>query len=123
MCIRDRATALKMHDKVRVYWAAETERVRKELGELHYQPGAGMTPEQARRDLRMAELKQRLAVLTTTDMALIVSPGQNEMAQMQVRGLDIAPHRNRMNESQPGLDAKIKDNRTPRAPCSVWGEW
>ena len=37
----------------------------------------GMTAEQARRDVRMAELKQRLNVLTTTDMAVIVSPGQN----------------------------------------------
>ena len=119
----DKATALKMHDKVRVYWAAETERVRKELGELHYQPGAGMTPEQARRDLRMAELKQRLAVLTTTDMALIVSPGQNEIAQMQVRGLDIAPHRKRMNESQPGLDEKFKDTEDPLRlvfVCAMW---
>ena len=119
----DKATALKMHDKVRVYWAAETERVRKELGELHYQPGAGMTPEQARRDLRMAELKQRLAVLTTTDMALIVSPGQNEIAQMQALGLDIAPHRKRMNESQPGLDEKFKDTEDPLRlvfVCAMW---
>ena len=119
----DKATALKMHDKVRMYWVAETEQVRKELGELHYQPGAGMTPEQARRDLRMAELKQRLAVLTTTDMALIVSPGQNEIAQMQVRGLDIAPHRKRMNESQPGLDEKFKDTEDPLRlvfVCAMW---
>ena len=119
----DKATALKMHDKVRVYWAVETERVRKELGELHYRPGGGMTSEQARRDLRIAELKQRLAVLTTTDMALIVSPGQNEIAQMQVRGLDIAPHRKRMNESQPGLDEKFKDTEDPLRlvfVCAMW---
>ncbi len=48
----DKATALRMHDKVKVHWATETARVQKELGELHYQPGGGMTPEQARRDLR-----------------------------------------------------------------------
>ncbi|MFZ1444377.1 MAG: type I restriction enzyme endonuclease domain-containing protein, partial [Candidatus Dechloromonas phosphoritropha] len=119
----DKATALKMHDKVRVYWAVETERVRKELGELHYRPGGGMTSEQARRDLRIAELKQRLAVLTTTDMALIVSPGQNEIAQMQARGLDIAPHRRWMNESQPGLEEKFKDTEDPLRlvfVCAMW---
>ncbi len=119
----DKATALKMHDKVRMYWVAETEQVRKELGELHYQPGAGMTPEQARRDLRMAELKQRLVVLTTTDMALIVSPGQNEIAQMQALGLDIEPHRKRINESQPGLDEKFKDTEDPLRlvfVCAMW---
>jgi type I restriction enzyme R subunit len=36
----DKATALRMHDKVKVHWAAETARVQKELGELHYQPRA-----------------------------------------------------------------------------------
>jgi type I restriction enzyme R subunit len=34
----DKATALRMHDKVKGHWAAETARVQKELGELHYQP-------------------------------------------------------------------------------------
>jgi len=119
----DKATALRMHDKVRIHWAAETARVQKELGELHYQPGGGMTPEQARRDLRMAELKQRLEVLTSTDMAVIVSPGQNEIQQMQALGLNIEPHRKRMNESQPGLDEKFKDTEDPLRlvfVCAMW---
>jgi type I restriction enzyme R subunit len=30
-------------------------------------------------------------------MALIVSPGQNEIEQMKKLGLDILPHRKRMN--------------------------
>jgi type I restriction enzyme R subunit len=118
----DKATALRMYDKVKVHWAAEIERVQKELGELHYQPG-GMTPGQARRDLRMAELKQRLKVLTSTDMAVIVSPGQNEIQQMQMLGLDIEPHRKRMNESQPGLDEKFKDTDDPLRlvfVCAMW---
>lgn len=118
----DKATALRMYDKVKVHWAAEIERVQKELGELHYQPG-GMTPGQARRDLRMAELKQRLEVLTSTDMAVIVSPGQNEIQQMQTLGLDIEPHRKRMNESQPGLDEKFKDTDDPLRlvfVCAMW---
>jgi type I restriction enzyme R subunit len=120
----DKATALRMHDKVKVHWAAETARVQKELGELAYQPRGGeMTPEQARRDLRMAELKQRLAVLTSTDMAVIVSPGQNEIQQMQTLGLDIAPHRKRMNESNPGLDEKFKEDGDPLRlvfVCAMW---
>lgn len=119
----DKATALRMHDKVKVHWAVETARVEKEVGELHYQPGAGMTPEQARRDLRMAELKQRLEVLTSTDMAVIVSPGQNEIQQMQALGLNIEPHRKRMNESQPGLDEKFKDTEDPLRlvfVCAMW---
>ncbi len=127
----DKATALRMYDKVNVHWAAETARVQKELGELHYQlnhPNAGgMTSAQAQRDLRMAELKQRLAVLTSTDIAVIVSPGQNEIAQMQTLGLDIEPHRKRMNLSsttgQPGLDEKFKDVDDPLRlvfVCAMW---
>lgn len=120
----DKATALRMHDKVKVHWAAEMTRVQKELGELHYLPRGGeMTPEQAQRDLRMAELKQRLEVLTGTDMAVIVSPGQNEIQQMQTLGLDIELHRKRMNESQPGLDEKFKDTEDPLRlvfVCAMW---
>jgi type I restriction enzyme R subunit len=105
----DKATAVRMFDKVKAHWAVETARAQKELGELHYLPGAGgMTPEQARRDARMAELKQRLDVLTSTDMAVIVSPGQNEIQQMQTLGLGIEPHRKRMNESNP---ASTKNSR------------
>jgi type I restriction enzyme R subunit len=120
----DKATALRMHNKVKAHWAAETNRVQKELGELGYRPRAGETkPEQARRDARMTELKARLAVLTTTDMAVIVSPGQNEIEQMKKLGLDIEPHRRRMNESQPGLDERFKDTSDPLRlvfVCAMW---
>jgi len=123
VCI-DKATALRMHDKVKAHWAAETARVQSEVGELAYLSSGGeMTPEQARRDLRMAELKQRLEVLTSTDMAVIVSPGQNEIQQMQARGLDIEPHRKRMNESNPGLDEKFKEDGNPLRlvfVCAMW---
>lgn len=107
----DKATALKMHDKVRKHWATETARMQKEL---------------ARRDLSEAEqqpLQQRLNVLQTTDMALIVSPSQNEIAQMQNLGLDIAPHRKRMNEEDPALDEKFKDPEDPLRlvfVCAMW---
>ena len=69
----DKATALKMYDKVRKHWAEEAARVQKELA----RPDLGESDKQP--------LRQRLEVLQTTDMALIVSPGQNEIAQMQSR--------------------------------------
>jgi type I restriction enzyme R subunit len=126
----DKATAVRMYDKVKVHWAVEMARVQKELGELHYRlhpAGHGMTPEQAQRDLRMAELKRRLEVLTSTDMAVIVSPGQNEIQQMHKLGLDIEPHRKRMNlpfsSGQPGLDEKFKDTEDPLRlvfVCAMW---
>lgn len=107
----DKATALRMHDKVTKYWAAETERVQRELGRYAL-PAA-----------EKAALLQRLDVLTTTDMAVIVSPGQNEIERMKTLGLDIEPHRRRMNESQPGLDEKFKDTEDPLRlvfVCAMW---
>jgi type I restriction enzyme R subunit len=107
----DKATALKMHDKVRAHWVEERERVQKELG--HYNLAAD----------RKVELLKRLDVLKTTDMALIVSPGQNEIEQMKKLGLDIVPHRKRMVESQPPLDEKFKDtddNLRIVFVCAMW---
>ncbi len=120
----DKATALRMYDKVKLHWAADMAATQKELGELAYLPNVGgMSAEQARREVRIAELKQRLDVLTTTDMAVIVSPGQNEIQQMQGLGLDMAPHRKRMNDSIPGLDEKFKDTVDPLRlvfVCAMW---
>ncbi|MFY8215822.1 MAG: type I restriction endonuclease subunit R, partial [Chthoniobacterales bacterium] len=105
----DKATALKMHDKVRKQWETELTRVKKELG---------------RYDLATAEkeeLLRRLEVLQTTDMALIVSPGQNEIEQMKKLGLDIEPHRKRMNDE--ALDEKFKDTTDPLRivfVCAMW---
>jgi type I restriction enzyme R subunit len=107
----DKATALKMHDKVRAHWEAESKRVRLELVKF------GLTAD------KKQELKKRLELLESTDMALIVSPGQNEIQQMQARGLDIVPHRRRMNESQPPLDEKFKDSDDPLRIvflCAMW---
>jgi type I restriction enzyme R subunit len=98
-----------MHDKVRKYWAAERELMERELG---------------RYDLaeeRNAELLARLDVIKTTDMALIVSPGQNEIEQMKKHGLDIVPHRQRMNDQT--LDEKFKDTDDPLRlvfVCAMW---
>jgi type I restriction enzyme R subunit len=62
-----------------------------------------------------------LEVLESTDMALVVSPGQNEIAQMQKLGLDIVPHRKRMNDES--LDEKFKDPNDPLRlvfVCAMW---
>ena len=77
----DKATALRMHDKVQTHWQAERARVETELAKarsyaLKLDLGA------------VADLEDRLHVLTTTDMALVVSPAQNEIEQMRQLGLD-----------------------------------
>ncbi len=94
----DKATALRMYNKVRKAWDVETERVKKTLLGNYLLPEA-----------QKSELLDRLQILESTDMALIVSPGQNEIEQMKKLGLDIEPHRRRMATSDPGLDEKFKD--------------
>ena len=63
----DKATALRMHDKVRKHWQAERARVEAEISRLT-RFGTKSDPD------RLRHLQQRFEVLTTTDMALIVSP-------------------------------------------------
>ncbi len=107
----DKATALKMYDKVKHCWDEELFNVRAEL--VRYDISAE----------RKAELNKRLGVLETTDMAVIVSPGQNEIAQMKQLGLSIERHRKRMNESQPALDEKFKSTTDPLRlvfVCAMW---
>jgi type I restriction enzyme R subunit len=100
-----------MHDKVKRAWAAEGARVGEAL---------------SRYDLsaeERARLEQRRERLQSVDMALIVSPGQNEIEEMRELGLDIVPHRKRLNESLPPLDEKFKDPDDPLAlvfVCAMW---
>jgi type I restriction enzyme, R subunit len=107
----DKATALKMYTKVRRLWDAELARVERELLSKAFRPE------------HREELTRRLEILKTTDMAVIVSPGQNEIAQMRALGLDIEPHRRRMHDSVPGLDEKFKDTTDPLRlvfVCAMW---
>jgi type I restriction enzyme R subunit len=103
----DKATALRMYTKVRKYWEEERKRVETKIGKS--------------RGDELRELQERLDVLKTTDMALIVSPEQNEIARMKALGLDIEAHRKRMND-QP-LDEYFKDANHPLRIvflCAMW---
>ena len=119
----DKLTALKMHDKVRKHWNAERERVEQEIANLSKYPKPRTKAASEDHNPKLRELHARLEVLRSTDMALIVSPGQNEIEQMKKHGLDIVPHRQRMNDSQPALDEKFKDPDDPLRlvfVCAMW---
>lgn len=115
----DKATALKMHDKVRRHWAAELRQVEEELAGIGYLSKEERQKPDNRE--RAARLSERLETIRTTDMALIVSPSQNEIERMRGHGLDIVPHRKRMNDEQ--LDEKFKDEKNPLRLvflCAMW---
>ncbi len=113
----DKATALKMHAKVQKHWMAEKERVQGEIAKLDALKRHRSDEELA----SLAELKTRLDVLTTTDMAVIVSGEQNEIAKMAAKGIDIVPHRKRMNEEK--LDEKFKDPKDELSIAFVCAMW
>ena len=107
----DKATALRTYEKVRRARSAETQRVKDAIP--GYDKGSA----------ERAELLERLRRLEAVDMAVIVSPGQNEIEDMRKLGLDIVPHRRRIVESDPPLAEKFKDAADPLSlvfVCAMW---
>ena len=106
ICI-DKATAVRMHDKVSAHWQEHLAKLRVHLPETEGEEHEG--------------LKDKIAFMEKTDMAVVVSQSQNEVAEMKSKGLDIVPHRKRMvNEN---LDEKFKDPDDPFRlvfVCAMW---
>ena len=105
----DKATAVRMHDKVRACWGKRLADLRQRL------TSGGM--ELWERDQLEAEIDH----METTDMAVVVSQSQNEIRDMSDKGLDIAPHRKRMVSEN--LDDKLKDPDDPMRLvflCAMW---
>jgi type I restriction enzyme R subunit len=72
-------------------------------------------------DAARESLKDTIAEMEAIDMAVVVSQSQNEMADMAARGLDIVPHRKRMNSED--LEEKFKDPDNPLRlvfVCAMW---
>jgi type I restriction enzyme R subunit len=80
----DKATAVRMHEKVRKAWTAELASREQQLARA---------PEEAR-----AGILDRLGWMRSVDMAVIVSQSQNEIDDLKQKGLDILPHRERMQK-------------------------
>ncbi|MBA3058125.1 MAG: type I restriction endonuclease subunit R [Gammaproteobacteria bacterium] len=106
VCI-DKATAVRMYDKVQAHWQTEMARLK-----------SALTPAQG--DAREA-LLARIHLMTSTDMAVVVSQGQNEVEDLAKKGLNIAVHRQRMLKENLAEQFKAAD-----APlrlvfvCAMW---
>jgi type I restriction enzyme R subunit len=103
----DKATAVKMFDKVQKHW-----NIQRALLEAEQET---TDPE------RKQEIAEKLAFMRETDMAVVVSPSQNEIADMKKLGLNMERHRLRMVTEQ--LDEKFKDPADPFRivfVCAMW---
>jgi len=103
----DKAAAVRMYDLVKEAWADH-------LADLKAQHDA--LPE-----LERPWLASRIELMETTDMAVVVSQNQNELKMLHDLGLDIRPHRERMNRED--LAEKFKDASDPLRlvfVCAMW---
>jgi type I restriction enzyme, R subunit len=103
----DKATAVKMYDKVHKEWER---RLRDLTAQVESLTG----------DQREA-LEEKLAEMLATDMAVVVSAAQNEIAELADKGVNIEPHRQRMVAED--LATKFKDTEDPLRivfVCAMW---
>jgi type I restriction enzyme R subunit len=103
----DKAAAVRMYDLVRAAWAEH-------LAELRAQHDALPV-------LERPWLASRNALMESTDMAVVVSQGQNELADLDALGLEIRPHRLRMNTEDLAAKFKDPDDRLRIVfVCAMW---
>jgi type I restriction enzyme R subunit len=104
----DKATAVRMYDKVKKYWNEYIDKLQKEKAK-------------AIDDKVMEDLEKKIDYMKQTDMAVVVSQSQNEIEDLRAKGVDIKPHRIRMNKE--ALDEKFKDPDDPLRivfVCAMW---
>ena len=103
----DKATAVAMHDRVKAEVASLIAQDEERLKTAHEAEGAAIA--------------ERLMWLRELDMAVVVSQSQNEIDDLKQKGLDILPHRERMQRED--LEAKFKDADDPLRlvfVCAMW---
>lgn len=103
----DKATAVAIHDRVKAAVARLIAEDEVKLRTAHEAEGAAIA--------------ERLVWLRELDMAVVVSQGQNEIDDLRAKGLDIKPHRERMQKEN--LEQKFKDASDPLRlvfVCAMW---
>lgn len=103
----DKLTATKMYEKVKVYLPEYKEKLENKLISANSE--------------EKADLESKIKKINDFDMAVVVSPGQNEIAKMKEGGVDIRPHRERFVKE--GLEKKFKDPKDPLQlvfVCAMW---
>ncbi len=105
----DKITAVRTYEKVQRFWSERVESNQQALAR------GDLTAEQT--DL----VEREISFMRSTDMAVVISSSQNEIADMAKRGIDIRPHRKRMVEEK--LEDRFKDPQDPfriAFVCSMW---
>ena len=103
----DKATAIKMYDKVKIEWDKYIKILENKL-------------KIANEDTKEV-LQNQINYMKETDMAVVVSSSQNEIEQMKQKGVDITPHRKRMKTEDLATKFKDKDDKLRLVfVCAMW---
>ena len=104
----NKVTCVRMYNYVQEYWQREITELEKAIAKCDSQQ-------------EVQELQRKLEWMKETDMAVVVSQEQNEMQTFQKWGLDILPHRERMEKEE--LDKQFKDDDSRLRivfVCAMW---
>ena len=104
----NKVTCVRMYEYVQEYWQKEIDSLEKQI--------AKSTSQQ-----EVQELNRKLKWMQETEMAVVVSQEQNEVQTFQKWGLDILPHRTKMEKRELDKEFKDKDNKLRVVfVCAMW---
>ena len=103
----NKVTCVRMYNFVQQYWQAEIEAL--EIRQKH------ASQQEAQ------ELERRIQWMRETEMAVVISQDQNEIQTFKKWGLDILPHRAKMEKRE--LDKEFKDRDNPLRVVFVCAMW
>ena len=103
----NKVTCVRMYNFVQQYWQAEIEAL--EIQQKH------ASQQEAQ------ELERRIRWMRETEMAVVISQDQNEIQTFKKWGLDILPHRAKMEREE--LDKRFKDRDDPLRVVFVCAMW
>jgi type I restriction enzyme R subunit len=103
----NKVTCVRMYNYVQEYWQQEKEELKRQV--------KAATQQEAQ------ELHRKLQWMEETEMAVVISQEQNEIQTFQKWGLDILPHRDKMEKRE--LDKEFKDASNPFRVVFVCAMW
>jgi type I restriction enzyme R subunit len=103
----NKVTCVRMYDIVQKYWKIEIQALQNKIASASQQ--------------EVQELNKKLKWMQDTEMAVVISQEQNEIKTFKEWGLDIIPHRAKMEKRE--LDKEFKDSNNPFRivfVCAMW---
>lgn len=103
----NKVTCVRMYNFVQEYWRKEIKRLESLLKSAPFQEAQ--------------ELERKITWMRETEMAVVISQEQNEIQTFKKWGLDILPHRTKMEKRE--LDKEYKDDKSKFRVVFVCAMW